>query len=88
MTQPLSVTMRQSQRIRSHQGITEKRYSEPLANTADAKVVVRLLHTGILAHALSQGKQLVQQSKEIFRKRLLIIQYKQRIPHDIGFSVK
>ena len=75
MTQPLSVTMRQSQRIRSQQGIPGKRYSEPLANTVNAKDIVRLLHTGILAQALSRGKQLAQQSKEIFRESLLIIQY-------------
>ena len=73
MTQPVSVTMRQSQRTRSCQSFPGKRYSEPLANTAHAKDVVRLLDTGILAHALSQGKQLAQQSEKIFRERLLKI---------------
>lgn len=87
MTQPVSVTMRQSQRARSHQSIPGKRYSEPLTNAANANDVVRLLHTVLLAHALSLRKQLAQPSEKLFRERLLQIHYDQRIQHNIGFSV-
>lgn len=88
MTQPVPVTMRQSQRTWSHQNISRKRYFEPLANTADAKAVVQLFHAVLLVLALSHGKHLAQQSEKIFRGRLLKFLYEQFIPHDIGLSVR